>query len=171
MPHNTGYTGDSPGLAGGFSDGRNDHIGRPGFRVTTESINTQLFVDARAGALLMAEYISRHRARNATWGRIVTMTSGTGGGYPGQVSYGAAKAALISYTPSAASEMARDGVTANVVYPPVTDTGWVTDDVRAFVETDHEHHHIATPDEVAETVVWLCADANHLVTGNVIRLR
>jgi 3-oxoacyl-[acyl-carrier protein] reductase len=69
----------------------------------------QLFVDARAGALLMAEYIGRHRARNATWGRIVTMTSGTGGGYPGQVSYGAAKAALISYTLSAASEMARDG--------------------------------------------------------------
>jgi 3-oxoacyl-[acyl-carrier protein] reductase len=154
-----------------FSDGRKDHIGRRGFPVTTESINTQLFVDARAGALLMAEYISRHRARNATWGRIVTMTSGTGGGYPGQVSYGAAKAALISYTLSAASEMARDGVTANVVYPPVTDTGWITDDVRAFVERDPEHHHIATPDEVAETVVWLCADANHLVTGNVIRLR
>ncbi len=154
-----------------FSDGRNDHTGRPGFPVTTESINTQLFVDARAGALLMAEYISRHRARNATWGRIVTMTSGTGGGYPGQVSYGAAKTALISYTLSAASEMARDGVTANVVYPPVTDTGWITDEVRAFVDEDHEHHHIATPDEVAETVVWLCADANHLVTGNVIRLR
>ena len=148
-----------------FSDGRgrNHPPGRPTFPVTTESIDTQLFVDARAGALLMAEYISRHRARKATWGRIVTMTSGTGGGYPGQVSYGAAKAALISYTLSAASEMARDRVTANVVYPPVTDTGWVTDDVRAFVETDHEHHHIATPDEVAETVVWLCADANHLV--------
>jgi 3-oxoacyl-[acyl-carrier protein] reductase len=154
-----------------FSDGRNDHIGRPGSPVTAESINTQLFVDARAGALLMAEYIDRHRARNATWGRIVTMTSGAGGAYPGQVSYGAAKAALISYTLSAASEMARDGVTANVVYPPVTDTGWVNDDVRAFVERDHEHHHIATPDEVAETVVWLCADANHLVTGNIIRLR
>ena len=94
-----------------------------------------------------------------------------GAGYPGQVSYGAAKAALISYTLSAASEMARDGVTANVVYPPVTDTGWITDDVRAFVDQDLDHHHIATPDEVAETVVWLCAEANRLVTGNIIRLR
>ena len=44
-------------------------------------------------------------------------------------------------------------------------------DVRAFVETDQDHHHIASPDEVAETVVWLCADANHLVNGNIIRLR
>jgi hypothetical protein len=34
-----------------------------------------------------------------------------------------------------------------------------------------DHHHIATPGEVAETVVWLCAEANHLVNGNVIRLR
>jgi 3-oxoacyl-[acyl-carrier protein] reductase len=154
-----------------FTDDRDDHIGRAGFPVTAESINAQLFVDARAGALLMAEFIRRHRARAASWGRIVAMTSGTGGGFPGQVSYGASKSALISYTLSAAAEMARDGVSANVVYPPVTDTGWITDDVRNFVDNDHEHHHIATPDEVAETVVWLCADANHLVTGNIIRLR
>ena len=69
----------------------------------------------------MREFVDRHRARGATWGRIVTMTSGTGGAFPGQVSYGAAKSALTSYTLSA--------------------------------------------------VVWLCADANHLVTGNVVRLR
>jgi 3-oxoacyl-[acyl-carrier protein] reductase len=154
-----------------FSDGRVDHIGRTSFAVTADSIDAQLLVDARAGALLMQEFIDRHRARAATWGRIVTMTSGTGGAFPGQVSYGAAKAALISYTLSAASEMAGDGVAANVVYPPVTDTGWITDDVRRFVDGDHEHHHIATPDEVAETVVWLCADANRLVSGNIIRLR
>lgn len=139
--------------------------------VRLDSADRPLFVDARAGALLMAEFIERHRRRGSTWGRIVTMTSGTGGGYPGMVSYGAAKAALISYTLSAASEMAADGVCANVVYPPVTDTGWVTDDVRRFVEADHEHHHIATPDEVAETVAWLCSGSNHLLTGNVIRLR
>lgn len=148
-----------------------DSIDRPGFAVNVESVNTQFFVDARAGALLMAEFIARHRARHDSWGRIVTMTSGAGGGYPGQVSYGAAKAALISYTLSAASEMARDGVCANVVYPPVTDTGWVTDAVRHFVDNDTEHHNIATPDEVADTVEWLCADANHLVNGNIIRLR
>ena len=43
--------------------------------------------------------------------------------------------------------------------------------MRAFVAGDHEHHHVATPEEVAEVVAWLCAEANHLVTGNVIRLR
>jgi hypothetical protein len=41
--------------------------------------------------------------------------------------------------------MASDGVTANVVYPPVTDTGWITDEVRDFVANDFDHHHIAEP--------------------------
>lgn len=154
-----------------FGDAGLDALGRPNHQVTPASIDAQLFVDARAGALLIAEHIARHRARGATWGRIVTMTSGEGKGFPGEVSYGAAKAALISYTLSAASEMAADGVTANVVYPPVTDTGWITDEVRTFVAHDPDHHHIATPDEVAATIAWLCADANHLVTGNIIRLR
>ncbi len=154
-----------------FADGGADAIGRDNRPVTPETIDAQLHVDARAGALLMAELIARHRRRGASWGRIVTLTSGEGGAFPGEVSYGAAKAALISYTLSAAAETAADGITANVVYPPVTDTGWVTDEVRAFVASDHDHHHVADPAEVAEVIAWLCADAGRLVTGNVLRLR
>ncbi|HWM96463.1 MAG TPA: hypothetical protein VNO54_05340 [Streptosporangiaceae bacterium] len=37
----------------------------------------------------------------------------------------------MNYTMSAALQLAPFGVTANVVYPSVTDTGWVTDAVRA----------------------------------------
>jgi 3-oxoacyl-[acyl-carrier protein] reductase len=154
-----------------FADGGIDDIGRPNHRVTAATADPQLIVDARAGALLMAEHVDRHRARGDDWGRIVTLTSGVGLAVPGEVSYGAAKAALISYTLSAAAEMAGDGITANVVYPPVTDTGWITDEVRAFVASDHDHHHIADPAEVAEVIAWLCAEAGRIVTGNVIRLR
>lgn len=154
-----------------FSAGASDRVGRLDHPVTPDTIAGPLHVDARAGALLMAEYIERHRARGGDWGRIVTMTSGDGRGFPGEVSYGAAKAALASYTLSAASEMADDGVTANVVYPPVTDTGWITEEVRAFVAADAEHHHVAMPDEVADVVAWLCTSAGRLVSGNVIRLR
>lgn len=139
--------------------------------MTAETIDTQLLVDARAGALLIAELGRRHRARGASWGRVVTLTSGGPMGFPGEVSYGAAKAALENYTMSASIELAPLGITANVVYPPVTDTGWVTDAVRAFVASSSDHWHVAGPDEVAEVIAWLCTDAARLVTGNVVRLR
>jgi 3-oxoacyl-[acyl-carrier protein] reductase len=119
----------------------------------------------------LAEFIQRHRTLLADWGRIVTLTSGEGRAFPGEVSYRAGTPALISYTLSAAAEMAGDGVDANVVYPPVTDTGWITDEVRAFVAGDMDHHHIADPSEVADVIAWLCADAGRIVTHNIIRLR
>ena len=154
-----------------YAPQRPDAVGRTSAMVDRHSIDSQLHVDARAGALLMAEFIARHRSHKSTWGRIVTLTSGEGRQFPGEVSYGAGKAALISYTLSAAAEMASDGVTANVVYPPVTDTGWITDEVRDFVAGDVDHHHIAEPEEVAEVIGWLCSSAGRIVTGNVIRLR
>ncbi|HLH46011.1 MAG TPA: SDR family oxidoreductase [Acidimicrobiales bacterium] len=154
-----------------FAGASVDELGRPNRPVTAETIDAQLLVDARGGALMIAELAARSRSRGAGWGRIVSLTSDGPGGFPGEVSYGAAKAALDSYTLSAASELAGDGITANVVHPPVTDTGWVTDDVRELVARSPELHHIAAPDEVAEVIAWLCTDAARLVTGNVIRLR
>ncbi|MGA9276903.1 SDR family NAD(P)-dependent oxidoreductase [Ilumatobacter sp.] len=166
LVHNaSGWTKDT------YAPTEPDVVGRFAQLVNTGAIDAQLHIDARAGALLMAEFIQRHRTREADWGRIVTLTSGEGRAFPGEVSYGAGKAALISYTMSAAAEMAADGVTANVVYPPVTDTGWVTDEVRDFVHNDTEHHHVADPAEVAEVIAWLCSGAGRIVTGNIIRLR
>jgi 3-oxoacyl-[acyl-carrier protein] reductase len=87
------------------------------------------------------------------------------------VSYGAAKAALENYTMSASAELAEAGITANVVYPPVTDTGWVTDSVRQAVAESAEHHQVASPEEVAQVIAWLCTDQARLVTATVVRLR
>ena len=148
-----------------------DALGRPNGPVTSGSIDAQLLVDARGGALMISELVQRHRRQGADWGRIISLTSGGPMGFPGEVSYGAAKAALENFTMSAATELAEFGITANVVYPPVTDTGWVNEAVRAAVAANPVLHHIAQPGEVAEVIVWLCTDAARLVTGNVIRLR
>ena len=158
-------------LADTFRPAERDWIGRSLARVTAEGFDRQFAVDARAGALLIAEYADRHRARRAERGRIVTLTSGGPDGFPGEVSYGAAKAALENYTMSAATELGPLGITANVVHPPVTDTGWVTDDVRRFVAEDPRLLSVADPSEPAEIVAWLCSEAASRVTGNVIRLR
>ncbi|CAN5793142.1 SDR family oxidoreductase [soil metagenome] len=154
-----------------FSASSVDHLGRAMAPVTAETIATNFDVDSRATALLIAELARRHTERGATWGRIVGLTSGGPMGFPSEVSYGAAKAAQENYTMAASVELAPLGITANIVYPPVTDTGWVTDDVRAFVAQSSDHHHVAEPAEVAEVIAWLCSEEARLVTGNVIRLR
>ncbi|MBA2624439.1 MAG: SDR family oxidoreductase [Acidimicrobiia bacterium] len=148
-----------------FSRAAEDRFGRALYPVSAESASGQLLVDARGSALLIAELAQRHVAAGRAWGRIVSLTSGGAAGFPGEVSYGAAKAALENYTMSAATELAPHGITANVVYPPVTDTGWVTPEVEAAVDR------VATPDEVAEVIALLCTDAAAPVSGNLIRLR
>lgn len=148
-----------------------DAAGRRAEPVTDASFEANFAVDARAAALLIAEFSRRHLARGGSWGRIVGLTSGGPMGFPAEVSYGAAKAALDNYTMAPSTELAPHGVTANVVHPPVTDTGWVTDEVRRFVAESPDHHHVAAAADVAEVVTWLCSDAAWFVTGNVLRLR
>jgi 3-oxoacyl-[acyl-carrier protein] reductase len=154
-----------------FSTAPVDSLGRQNEPVTAETADMQLLVDARASALMIAELAASVRQHGGGWGRVIGLTSGGPMGFPGQVSYGAAKSALESYTMSASIELADDGITANVVYPPVTDTGWVTDEVRSFVETSPDHVHVARPEEIAAVIGWLCTDAARLITGNVLRLR
>lgn len=154
-----------------FSPHGTDQHGRTMQPVTAATFTPQFAVDAMAPALLIAEFARRHAARGARWGRIVGLTSGGELGFPEEVSYGAAKAAQTNYTMSASVELAGLGITANVIHPPVTDTGWVTDAVRDFVTASRSHVHVATPAEVAEVIAYLSSDAAALITGNVITLR
>jgi 3-oxoacyl-[acyl-carrier protein] reductase len=154
-----------------FGRGGIDQHGRRLQRLSVESATQPLEVDGRGSALMIAEFAQRHIARGATWGRIIGLTSGGPMGFPEEVSYGAAKAALVNYAMSAALELGEYGITSNVVYPPVTDTGWVTPELEEFVKKSHKHFHIARPEEVAEVIAYLASDAARLVTANVIQLR
>jgi 3-oxoacyl-[acyl-carrier protein] reductase len=158
-------------LADTFTVKTSDQIGRTLVRVSAETFAQQFAVDAAAAATLIAELARRHAERGANWGRIVGLTSGGPNGFPGEVSYGAAKAALENYTMSAAFELAALGITANIVHPPVTDTGWVTDEVRRHVEQRSDLIHIAQPDEVAAVIAYLVSDEARLITGNIVHLR
>jgi len=158
-------------VADTFKPVATDRLGRSLQPVSAETIDRQFAVDARAAALLIAEFARRHVERSASWGRIIGLTSGGPLGFPEEVSYGAAKAALENYTMSAAFELADYGVTANVVYPPVTDTGWVTGAVRRQVADSSDLVHIAQPEEVAEVIAWLVSEQARLITANIIHLR
>jgi 3-oxoacyl-[acyl-carrier protein] reductase len=157
-------------LADTFLPDRTDRFGRKLRPVDAASYGQQFAVDVRAAALLIAEFARRHVGRGATWGRIVGLTSGSPHGFLEEVSYGAAKAAQENYTMSAAQELGRYGVTANIVYPPVTDTGWVTPEVERQVMAENPLRHIARPDDVAEVIAFLASEQARFVTGQVIRM-
>jgi 3-oxoacyl-[acyl-carrier protein] reductase len=159
----SGWVGDT------FAPQATDRFGRSQHAVTARTIDQVLAVDARAAALLIGEFARRHIARRGQSGRIVGLTSGDPDGFPDEVSYGAAKAAQVSFTLSAATELARHGVTANVVHPPVTDTGWINTQTAAATRSAGQR--VAAPGEVAEVIAYLASDAAALITGNVIRLR
>jgi len=158
-------------LADTFAASAADRLGRSLQPVTAATWTRQFTVDGMGAALMISEFARRHIARRADWGRIIGLTSGGDIGFPEEVSYGAAKAAQENYTMFAAIELAAFGITANMVHPPVTDTGWVTDAVREHVAASPGLIHIATPAQVAEVIAYLASDAAALITANVITLR
>ena len=158
-------------IADTFTRSRKDRFGRSLRQVSSDTFDQQFFVDARGSAAMISEFAKRHIERKARWGRIIGLNSGGPLGFPGEVSYGAAKAALNNYTMSAAFELAKYGITANMVFPPVTDTGWVTEEVRKSVDESPTHFHVARPEEVAHVIAYLASDHARLITGNVIHLR
>jgi 3-oxoacyl-[acyl-carrier protein] reductase len=157
-------------LADTFLPDPQDRFGRTLRPVDAQSHDRQFAVDARAPALLIAEFARRHLQRGASWGRIIGLTSGGPGGFPQEVSYGAAKAAQENYTMSAAQELGPYGVTANMVYPPATDTGWVTPAVEQAATAASPLRHVAQPDDVAEVIVLLASHQARYITGQIIHM-
>ena len=95
-----------------------------------------------------------------------SLTSGGLEGFPSEVSYGAAKAALENFTMSAAFELASRGSrpTSSIRRSPTR--GWLTPQIRAQASPRR-----AQPEDVARVIAMLCSPAAEYVSGNVIRMR
>src|SRR5215213_9613248 len=83
--------------------------------ITAESHDRHFAVNSRAVALMIAEFARRHVARGAAWGRIINISTDGAPGFASEISYGASKYALESYSRAAAKELGRFGITVNVM--------------------------------------------------------
>ncbi len=81
------------------------------------------------------------------------------------LAYAAAKWAVRGMSRAAAAELAPHGVRVNAVFPGYVDTGMIDSGHEEIAQRVPLGRRLATPDEVAETVLFLASDAARYVTG------
>ena len=116
-------------------------------------------------------------------GRIINIASTAGlKGYAYVSAYCAAKHGVIGLTRSIALETATSGVTVNAICPGFTDTNLVRESLdrivsktgRSKAEAEAElvkanpQQRLIQPEEVADTVIWLCSEQARSITGQSI---
>ena len=136
--------------------------------VSGETHDRHFAVNSRAVVLMMAEYLRRYLARGARWGRIINISTDGAPGFRGEISYGASKAALESYSRAAASELGRYGITVNIVAPGPTQTGYITPDLEERLLPAMPLGRIGQPEDVADVIVFLASEQGRWLTGQTL---
>lgn len=132
---------------------------------TVEGFDRHFAVNARATWLLIREFAIRFKG-GLDGGRIIALTSDhTVGNLP----YGASKGALDRITLAAAHEFAGLGITANVVNPGPTDTGWMTPDLKLRILGETPLGRLGTPEDCANLVAFLCSPEGGWVNGQLLQ--
>ena len=94
-------------------------------------------------------------------------------GMPGTAAYAASKAGIVGLTQVLAAEFGPRHIRVNAILPGGTDTPMArsmteTPEARAFVEGLHALKRLASPDEIARTVLYLASEASSFTTGTAL---
>jgi len=114
--------------------------------------------------------------RTGGGGKIVIVSSTAGQrGEALHCDYAATKGAVISMVKGLSTELAPHGIYVNCVAP-----GWVATDMTAGVMNDDEYRkrvfatiplgRIATPDEIAAPILFLCTEHAGFITGEIFNV-
>ena len=149
-----------------FNNAGVNHEGHPVTELDEAEFDRVLAVNVKGTWLCMREEVPLMKDRG---GAIVNMASIWGlASTPNLGAYVTSKHAVIGLTRVAAIDYVAKGIRVNAVCP-----GWVRSDMTRNVSDDKVRQRVPLgrwiePEEVAQTVLWLCSEAASAVTGQAI---
>ncbi len=146
------------------------------FKMTESDWDVVMAVHLR-GSFLMARAAQKHMI-DATWGRIINLSSTSALGNRGQANYAAAKAGLQGFTKTLAIELGKFGVTANSIAPGLIETemtrataerlGRSWDDYAAERATAIPVARVGQGEDIAHAVSFFASEGAGFVSGQVL---
>jgi 3-oxoacyl-[acyl-carrier protein] reductase len=144
-------------------------------KMTDEQWRTTLAVNLDSTFALVKHAVAQMK-RQARGGHVVLVSSTAGQrGEAGHVDYAATKGAIISMTKGLSTELAPHGIYVNCVAP-----GWVDTDMTAGALSDPDRRErifaaiplgrVATPEEIAAPILFLCTQHAGFITGEVFNV-
>ena len=121
-------------------------------------------------------YTTRAAARIMSDGGRIVMVSSTAGqrGEAGHVDYAASKCAMISMVKGLAIELAVHQITVNAIAPGWIDTdmtaGPYADGGRARIEANIPLGRVASADDIAGPILFLCTPLARHITGEILNV-
>jgi NAD(P)-dependent dehydrogenase (short-subunit alcohol dehydrogenase family) len=129
------------------------------------------------GVFLGMKYVLKQMLAQKTGAIVNTASTAALLGSPGMPAYVASKHAVLGLTKTASGEVARHGIRVNAVCPGPIDTRMIHDleaqlnpddpkSIEARYQASIPIGRYGTPDEVANTVLFLCSDLASNITGS-----
>ena len=122
---------------------------------------------------LLSKYAIKKMLKNKK-GKIINITSVVGhAGNIGQANYAASKAGVVAMSKSLALEYGKKNIKVNCVSP-----GFINTDMTKKIENEYKNvlkskiplDRFGEPNDIANTVVFLCSDLSDYITGETIHV-
>lgn len=118
---------------------------------------------------VVPHFRSRHSGTIVCVGSIAAQR---GGGVLGGPHYAAAKGAVHAFSKAAARELASEGIRVNAIAPGLVDTelivGKIDDEGKGRVAAVTPMGRLATPRDIANSILFLACDMSSYVTGVIL---
>ena len=138
------------------------------FTISSEDINNVYDTNIKGTLLMTREFVKRFSP--PSFGRIINLSTDAAQTFADQITYGASKAAIEALTRAIAIEVGHLGITVNAVAPGPTQTGWIDEELEKSVLPQIPLGRIGSPQDIANTILFLSSDKAGWITGQVIKV-